>query len=74
MPKFFMKSQGKKISDIPGVFNIHNDIFVFGKDKKHDVALEKVFERLHVSGLTLNKQKAAFLPLVHTLYSEWYEP
>lgn len=58
--KIFHKDLQKKISDILGVFNIDNDIFVFRKDKEHDVALEKIFERLCAFEPTLNKQKCVF--------------
>ena len=49
------------ISDIPGVFNISDDVVVFGKTQAdHDKALRAVFERFSSKGLTLNRPKYEF--------------
>ena len=52
----------KRLCDIQGVKNIHDDIFVFGKTRRdHDRALDKCLQRLGKIGLTLNLQKCSFL-------------
>ena len=49
------------ISDITGVFNISDDVVVFGKTQAdHDKALRAVFERFSSKGLTLNRPKCEF--------------
>ena len=51
----------ESIADIRNVFNIHDDIFVYGKtDEEHNVALEAVLERLLSLGLTLKLSKCEF--------------
>ena len=49
------------LSGIPGVFNIHDDIFVFGKDDAHDIALKATFRRLRENNVTLNRSKCLFI-------------
>ena len=49
------------ISDIPGVFNISDDVVVFSKTQvDHDKALRAVFRRFSSKGLTLNRPKCEF--------------
>jgi hypothetical protein len=49
------------IADIKGARNVSDDIIIFGKDTAdHDRALHEVLQRLHDSGLTLNRQKCKF--------------
>ena len=76
------------LSGIPGVFNIHDDIFVFGKDGAHDIALEVTFRRLRENNVTLSQSKCLFMTLNQskclfntnvinlfrpTLFGIWYE-
>ena len=55
--EIFHESLRKILAGIPGVFNIHDDIFVFGRDEEHDVALERVLQRLMENNITLNLSK-----------------
>ena len=50
------------LAGIPGVINVSDDILVYAKTaKEHHQRLTTVLERLKVSGLTLHKEKCAFL-------------
>ena len=60
----FQKTIEDVLSGIDGVFNISDDIFIFGKGedayKAHDVALDQVLHRLQEKGLTANRSKCEF--------------
>ena len=58
--EMFHETLGNILSGIPGVFNIHDDIFVFGKDGAHDIALEATFRRLRENNVTLNQSRCLF--------------
>ena len=56
--EIFHEEIKKKISDINGVFNIHDDILIYGKTQlDHDRALHQLLKRLRDIGVTANKQK-----------------
>lgn len=56
--EIFQETIKNVIQDIDNVKNISDDILVYGKNQReHDIALEKVFDRLNEKGLTVNKQK-----------------
>ena len=57
----FQHAISKALAGIDGVINISDDILIFGTTQAaHDKALQMVFERLHETGLTLNKAKCAY--------------
>ena len=63
----FQHTISQVLTGIPGARNISDDIIVFGKGQNadeaqqmHDDSLQKVLERLRVTGLTLNREKCEF--------------
>ena len=56
--EIFQETIRNVVQDINNVKNISDDNLVYGKNQeKHDVALERTFQRLEDKVLTLNKQK-----------------
>ena len=56
--KIFHEELRKKLHNIPGVLNIHDDIIVGGKDADDHARVLKVsFQVIKESNLTLNKKK-----------------
>ena len=45
---------------LEGVFNISDDIIIFGKDKEHDMSLMRVLQRLEDNWLKVNLDKCEF--------------
>ena len=59
--EIFHEKVREAISGIPNVFNIHDDILVYGKtEEEHNQALSAVFKRLKELGMTLKKSKCEF--------------
>ena len=59
--EMFQNIISEQIRDIPGALNISDDVIVFGKTQaEHDKALQAVFERFSIAGLSLNKTKCEF--------------
>ena len=51
----------KVIQHVNGAFNIHDDIFIFGRtQEEHDHAVEEVLLAFFEAGLTVNKAKCEF--------------
>ena len=49
------------LSDLEGVFNLIDDIFIYGENKEiHDYRLVQVLNRILEKGMTLNKKKCVF--------------
>ena len=60
----FQNTLSTALEGLQGVWNISDDIIVFGQNQKeHDKNLEKVFKRLEEKNLLLNKEKCEFLNL-----------
>ena len=54
----FQNTLSTALEGLQGVWNISDDIIVFGQNQKeHDKNLEKVFKRLEEKNLTMNKDK-----------------
>jgi len=79
-PETYQNVIQQTLSCLPGVVNMSDDIVVHAATKaEHDVRLNKVFQRLQESGLTLNKEKCIFSAneiefLGHKLSSAGIEP
>ena len=59
--EIFHEKVWEAISGIPNVFNIHDDIFGYGKTKEeNNQALSAVFKRMLELGTTLKKSKCEF--------------
>lgn len=59
--EIFQNVISEQLRDIPGSFNISDDVIVFGKTQDdHDKALKSVFQRFSDVNLTLNKSKCEF--------------
>ena len=59
--EIFQKVISDQIHNIPGSFNISDDVIVFGVTQAdHDRALQAVFQKFSEVGLTLNKKKCEF--------------
>ena len=59
--EIFYEELRKKLRNIPGVLNIHDDIIVGGKDSDDNVrALKATFQVIKENNLTLSKKKCEF--------------
>ena len=59
--EIFQHVISEQIRDVPGAFNVSDDVIVFGKTQEaHNKALEKFFHVFAKKGLTLNRQKCEF--------------
>jgi hypothetical protein len=59
--EIFQNAISQVLRGLPGVINMADDILVHGNNQEnHDKHLQKVFETLEASGLTLNKEKCVF--------------
>ena len=59
--ELFHEEIRKKVSDIIGVLNVHDDILVFSESKQnHDAILNKLLTRLNDLNVTANKDKCIF--------------
>ena len=65
----FQRMISELIHDIPGLLNISDDVFVFGKTQsEHDNALQEAFKKFLEANLTLNQQKCEFSKLSITFF------
>ena len=65
----FQRMISELIHDIPGLLNISDDVFVFGKTQsEHDNALQEAFKKFSEANLTLNQQKCEFNKLSITFF------
>ena len=56
--EIFNEELRKRLSDLIGVLNIHDDIMVYGKTKEeHDNNLRRLLDRLREIGITANGKK-----------------
>ena len=59
--EIFQNIIGEQLHNIPGSFNISDDVIIFGKTQAdHDRALKAVFQKFSDVNLTLNKSKCEF--------------
>ena len=59
--EIFRNVISEQIRDIPGAFNISNDVVIFGKTKsEHDSSLQAALEKFAEVNITLNKRKCEF--------------
>ena len=59
--EFYQKRMLHKLSGLPGVVCMIDDILVFGQSQQeHDQRLELVLKRINRAGVTLNSEKCEF--------------
>ena len=60
-PELFQREMQNTLEGLGGVVCLMDDIVVYGQNRaEHDQRLEAVLNKLHKSGITLNKDKCAF--------------
>ena len=60
-PEHFQRRMSNILTDLDGVVCMMDDVLIHGcTPEEHDARLEKVLQRLHDTGLTLNLQKCQF--------------
>lgn len=60
-PEYFVSKFNMVLDGIENCISHVDDILIFGKNKvEHDVALNRVLERLDKEGITINKKKSCF--------------
>ena len=60
-PDIFQRKMTELLSDLDGVEVIKDDIVIYGKTmQEHDARLNRVMERIKLSGLKLNREKCEF--------------
>ena len=60
-PEHFQRRMSDILTDLDGVVCMMDDVLIHGcTPEEHDARLEKVLQRLHDTGLTLNLQKCQF--------------
>ena len=60
-PEIFQRKMTELLSDLDGVEVIIDDILIYGKTmQEHDARLNRVMERIKLSGLKLNREKCEF--------------